>query len=71
MIYPIILQFISVWVLSCLDDLKTLEIAFEGIKDLSKKKFKKIVKQAMKKSAYNYLIAEKEKLSKVIFFMQS
>ena len=55
------------WVLTCREDLENLNInlSFEEIKDLSKEKFKNIVKKAVSNKAFEYLTTEKTKLSKI------
>ena len=54
------------WITQVLSDLKEFQIflSFNEIEQLSKYKFKKIVRQACNKTALKYLLTEKEKLSK-------
>ena len=54
------------WIFQALDDLKQLELtlSFEDISQMSKYKFKKVVKKACHKAAFDYLLAMKEQLSK-------
>ena len=55
------------WSLTCREDLSSLAInlTYEEIRTMSKDQFKRTVKKAVSSQAYNYLIGEKSKLSKV------
>ena len=56
------------WILTVKDDLEVFELGFlsvDALKLIKKEKFKEMVKKACKKVAFNYLIKEKNKKSKL------
>ena len=56
------------WALTCRKDMEELDLkeTFEEIRGMSKQKFKNLVSKATTKMALSYLLAEKNRLSKVL-----